>query len=150
MWPHINNSLYENDFEIKVMRSTCKNHRAGKIWFPSKSNSQVKGCLSPRAIIRLDVFFLTLVPDPQPSPLSEVSTPCFTEHLFPARKEAFPSPWRRQEPLLSLLQRVMQLLPALWPGKNAAINTLTAAHPASTGHTHVSEGNLTHRYTAKT
>lgn len=67
MWPHINNSLYEIDFEIKVMRNTCKNHRAGKIWFPSKSNSQVRGCLSPTAITRLDVFSLLLPLTPSPA-----------------------------------------------------------------------------------
>lgn len=68
--------MYGNDFEIKVMRNTCKNHRAGKIGFPSKSSSQVRGCLSPTAIIRRDVF--SLLSSLTPSPLSEVSAPCFT------------------------------------------------------------------------
>lgn len=114
------------------MRNTCKNHRAGKVCFPSKSSSQVRGCLSPTAIVGLDVFFLTLIPDPQPSPLSEVSAPCFTELLSPASREAFPSTWLRAGGGRSVLQHVMQLLRALWPRSNAAvvpgqpaINTLT-------------------------
>lgn len=49
------------------MRNTCKNHRAGKIGFPSKSSSQVRGCLSPTAIIRLDVFSLLLSLTPSPA-----------------------------------------------------------------------------------
>lgn len=49
------------------MRNTCKNHRTGKIWFPSKSNSQARGCLSPTAITRLDVFSLLLPLTPSPA-----------------------------------------------------------------------------------
>lgn len=66
--------------------------------------------------------------------------------------------WRRQsraEPLLSLLQRVMQPLPALRPRNSSAalapgqpaINTSPPSHRPTQAR--VSQGNLAHKYTAK-
>lgn len=122
------------------MRNTCKNHRTGKIWFPSKSNSQARGCLSPTAITRLDVFSLLLPLTPSPALYLLPALLC----LSPARAEVFPSTWlragggrSRAEPLLSLLQRVMQPLRALRPRTNAAVEPGQPAintHLGSTGH----------------
>lgn len=145
MWPHINNSLYENDFQIKVIRNTCKNHRAGKIRLPSKSNSQVRGCLTQQPSYYL-MFFPYSCPWP-PAPSARGLLPALLSTCLQRGKRLFQAPGcgleeaGGAEPPLSVLQRVMQLLRALWPRKNAAvapgqpaINTLAPAHPDSTGH----------------
>lgn len=117
--------MYGNDFEIKVMRNTCKNHRAGKIRFPSKSSSQVRGCLSPTAIVRLDVFSLLLSLTPSPALSARSPLPAlralvsrgFSKHLAAGCRRR-----ERAEPrCVSVLQRVMQPLRALRPGSNAAV-----------------------------
>lgn len=143
--------MYRNDFEIKVMRNTCKNHRAGKIGFPSKSSSQVRGCLSPTAIVRRDAFSLLL--SLTPSPLSEVSAPCFTLTCLQRFSPALAAGWRRQERAeprrVSVLQRVTQPLRALRPGSSAAAAP-GPAQPERTGHLgRAAGGNLTREGTAE-
>lgn len=141
MWPHINNSMYGNDFEIKVMRNTCKNHRAGKIGFPSKSSSQVRGCLSPTAIIRRDVFSLLSSLTPSPALSARYPLPALPRLVSRGFSKQLAAGWRRQERAeprcVPVLQRVMQRLRALRPGSSAAAapgQAAMSAQPERTGH----------------